>query len=337
MEPHRDVRVRWGFFVFSMEGVPVKVLIAEDEALTRLDVKNVLEDHGFEVCEARDGEEAVRFADEHAPDAAFIDVNMPGLDGIEATRQILARREIPIVLLTAHANDETVERALAVGVSGYLVKPFGERALVPALRTAVERHRRLLAARTRPSRSARTAAAPKERRSEVLDTAARIFAAKGFSETTIQDIADAVGVLKGSLYYYFRSKEELLHDVLARADDTASQAMEEAIAAQGTTMSKLRACVGAQLAATTADPAGMALLFQEHTALDDERRADVDRRRVRYSVAAKELIERGQEDGSIVRGFDAALAGDALVQASRGARDVAATATALILAGLESQ
>jgi DNA-binding response OmpR family regulator len=161
-----------GAFSFStafmgLKGVRMKVLIAEDEALIRLDVKSVLEEHGFQVCEARDGEEAVKFARDPSVDAAFVDVGMPGLDGIEATRQILAGREIPIVLLTAHANEEVVDRALEAGVSGYLVKPFGERALVPALRTAVERHRELVAAKKRgrvPVRSASAATRCSRRR-----------------------------------------------------------------------------------------------------------------------------------------------------------------------------
>jgi DNA-binding response OmpR family regulator len=316
----------------------MKVLIAEDETLIRLDVRSVLEEHGFEVCEARDGEEAVQFARDETPDAAFIDVGMPGIDGIEATRRILADREIPIVLLTAHANEDMVDRALEVGVSGYLVKPFGVRALVPALRTAVERHRELLAARlqVRPA-AARQATPPKERRSEVLDAAARIFAAKGFVETTIKDIADAVGVLKGSLYYYFSSKDELLYDVVARADDRAWAGIERAMALDAPAIERLRACVDAQLAATLEDPAGMTLLFQDHTSLDDERTVDLAGRRARYCGAAAALLEEGKNDGSVVAHVDSTLAGGALMQAALGAPAIAATATVLMLAGLQTE
>jgi response regulator NasT len=299
----------------------MKVLVAEDEALIRLDVCAVLEASGFEVCEARDGEEAVRFASEETPDAAFIDVGMPGLDGIEATRQILASREIPVVLLTAHADPSVVDRAIDAGVSGYLVKPFGERALVPALKTAIERHRELVAVRPRRPRSR---AAPRARRGEVLDAAARIFADKGFAETTIQDIADAVGVLKGSLYYYFSSKEQLLHDVLTRADDSAWARVEEAVTAAAPAIEQLRAWVVAQLEATADDPAGMALLFQEPA------------RRSRYEGIVAELLVAGARDGSIRTGVDATLAAGALVQAARGAPDIAAAATSLIIGGLRS-
>src|SRR5881227_766447 len=103
---------------------------------------------GLEVCaEARDGEEAVALAREHEPDLAIMDVKMPKLDGIEAARQILDERPIPIVMLTAYGQEELVSRAVEAGVFGYLVKPFRESDLLPALRTASARHEELAALR----------------------------------------------------------------------------------------------------------------------------------------------------------------------------------------------
>src|SRR5213076_1649334 len=103
---------------------------------------------GLDVCaEARDGEEAVTLAREHEPDLAIMDVKMPGLDGIEAARRILDERPIPIVMLTAYGQDDLVSRAVEAGVFGYLVKPFREQDLVPALATARARHEELLAVR----------------------------------------------------------------------------------------------------------------------------------------------------------------------------------------------
>src|SRR4051795_4202445 len=99
---------------------------------------------GLDVCaEARDGEEAVALAREHEPDLAIMDVKMPGLDGIEAARRILAERPIPIVMLTAYGQDELVSRAVEAGVFGYLVKPFRETDLLPAIQTARARHAEL--------------------------------------------------------------------------------------------------------------------------------------------------------------------------------------------------
>ena len=125
-----------------------RVLIAEDETIIRLDLKGMLESAGFEVCaEARDGEEAVRLALQSEPDIALLDVKMPRLDGIEAARRILDERPIPIVMLTAYGQDELVSRALEAGVFGYLVKPFREQDLLPAIRTARARHDELAALR----------------------------------------------------------------------------------------------------------------------------------------------------------------------------------------------
>src|SRR2546425_8538055 len=92
------------------------------------------------VGEARDGEEAVALALRLEPDLAIMDVKMPKLDGIEAARKIMAERPIPIVLLTAYGQEELVSRAVEAGVFGYLVKPFREADLLPAIAAARARH-----------------------------------------------------------------------------------------------------------------------------------------------------------------------------------------------------
>jgi two-component system, response regulator PdtaR len=126
----------------------MRILIAEDETIIRLDLKELLERAGFEVCaEARDGAEAVDLARSEQPDVAVLDVKMPRLDGIEAARRILDERPIPIVMLTAYGQDELVSRAVEAGVFGYLVKPFREQDLLPAIRTARARHEELAAVR----------------------------------------------------------------------------------------------------------------------------------------------------------------------------------------------
>jgi two-component system, response regulator PdtaR len=126
----------------------MRILVAEDETIIRLDLKETLERAGFEVCgEARDGEEAVQLAREEKPDLAVLDVKMPRLDGIEAARRILAERPIPIVMLTAYGHDELVARAVEAGVFAYLVKPFRESDLLPAIQTAKARYAELEALR----------------------------------------------------------------------------------------------------------------------------------------------------------------------------------------------
>jgi len=108
----------------------------------------MLERAGFEVvAEARDGREAVALAAAHRPDLAVMDVKMPELDGIDAARQMLEQRQIPIVMLTAFSEAALVGRAVDAGVFGYLVKPFRESDLLPAIEAARARHAELQALR----------------------------------------------------------------------------------------------------------------------------------------------------------------------------------------------
>ncbi|MHB8468910.1 MAG: response regulator [Gaiellaceae bacterium] len=126
----------------------MKVLVAEDETIIRLDLCALLGRQGFLVCaEARDGAEAVELARAAKPDIALLDVRMPKVDGIEAARRIYAERPIPIVMLTAFNDRTTVDKAVAAGAFTYLVKPFREGDVAPALHAAAARHAELLAAR----------------------------------------------------------------------------------------------------------------------------------------------------------------------------------------------
>jgi response regulator NasT len=126
------------------------VLVAEDETIIRLDICALLERVGFQVCgAAREGAEAIELARSTRPDLALLDVTMPKLDGIEAARQILEERPIPIVMLTAYGQDEVVARAVSAGVFGYVVKPFREQDLLATIQTALARHADLAASRRR--------------------------------------------------------------------------------------------------------------------------------------------------------------------------------------------
>ena len=140
----------------------MRILVAEDETIIRLDLRDLLERAGFEVCaEAKDGEQAIELARSEEPDLAVLDVKMPKLDGIETARRILEERPIPIVMLTAYGQDELVSRALEAGVFGYLVKPFREQDLLPAIRTARARHEELTALREQADSLAEALAARK--------------------------------------------------------------------------------------------------------------------------------------------------------------------------------
>jgi response regulator NasT len=117
-----------------------RIVVAEDQALIRLDLERLLDAAGFDVCgAARDGLEAVELALELRPDVVVLDVKMPRLDGVEAARRILADRFVPIVMLTAYGYGELISRAVDVGVVGFVVKPFKESALIEALHEALQR------------------------------------------------------------------------------------------------------------------------------------------------------------------------------------------------------
>ena len=122
------------------------VVIAEDEVLIRMDLKEMLTDEGYDVVgEAGDGEKAIRLARELRPDLVILDVKMPVLDGIAAAESIARERLAPVVMLTAFSQRELVERARDAGAMAYLVKPFNISDLVPAIELAVSRFTELAA------------------------------------------------------------------------------------------------------------------------------------------------------------------------------------------------
>jgi len=122
------------------EATPHRVLVAEDEALIRLDLAEMLREEGYEVVgEAGDGQEAVELAESLKPDLVIMDVKMPRRDGIDAASEIASKRIAPIVILTAFSQRELVERARDAGAMAYLVKPFSITDLIPAIELAVSR------------------------------------------------------------------------------------------------------------------------------------------------------------------------------------------------------
>jgi two-component system, response regulator PdtaR len=159
---------------------------------------------GFDVvAEARDGAEAVELARSCEPDLAVLDVRMPGMDGIDAARAMLEERPIPVVMITAYSQHDVVARAVEAGVFGYLVKPFREADLLPAIQTARARHAELAAVRAE-SDSLRAALAARkviERAKGVLmdreglteaEAFARMRSAAQRTGRTLVDIAQAV-------------------------------------------------------------------------------------------------------------------------------------------------
>lgn len=123
---------------------PLRILLAEDEAIIAMGINAILQRLGFLVAaRVKNGQEAVRKVRELRPDLAILDIKMPGMDGLEAARQILAERPIPIIILTAFSERQLVAEADQIGVASYLVKPVAEEDLLPAITLAVSRFQQL--------------------------------------------------------------------------------------------------------------------------------------------------------------------------------------------------
>jgi response regulator NasT len=117
-----------------------RIVIADDESIIRMDLKEMLGSLGYLIVgEAGDGQSAVNLAREMKPDLVIMDIKMPGLDGIGAARMLTEEKIAPVLFLTAFSQKELVEGAKEAGVVAYLVKPFRESELVPAIEVALAR------------------------------------------------------------------------------------------------------------------------------------------------------------------------------------------------------
>ncbi len=118
----------------------MRVLIADDDPIIRLDLKQMLETLQYVVvAECGDGQSAVDQAREIKPDVCVLDVKMPQMDGIEAAGIITEEGIAPVILLTAFSDRELIARAQEAGVFGYLVKPFKPNDLLPGIEVARSR------------------------------------------------------------------------------------------------------------------------------------------------------------------------------------------------------
>ena len=114
-------------------------LIVEDEGLTLLLLIRVLAAAGYELAgTAVNGEEAIEVARRAQPDFILMDTNMPVMNGVEATRRIIAERPLPIIMLTGYSAEENVNAALEAGACAYVVKPVTSSELIIAVREAIE-------------------------------------------------------------------------------------------------------------------------------------------------------------------------------------------------------
>src|SRR5438132_6276327 len=120
-----------------------RVLIAEDDAIIRMDLKEMLEEEDYEVLEAGDGAAAVQLARDEQPSLVILDIKMPVMDGLAAAQRISEERIAPVLILTAYSQRDLVEQAAQSCAMGYLVKPFQKQDLIPAIEIAKERYQQL--------------------------------------------------------------------------------------------------------------------------------------------------------------------------------------------------
>ncbi len=119
----------------------INVVIADDEPIIRMDLKSLLEEMGHKVVgEAADGQKALELARSLRPDVVILDIKMPVMDGLDAAKIISEEKIAPVVLLTAYSQKDLIERAKEAGVYAYMVKPFNESDLMPAMEVAISRY-----------------------------------------------------------------------------------------------------------------------------------------------------------------------------------------------------
>jgi response regulator NasT len=153
-----------------------RVVIAEDEAIIRLDLKEILTSAGYDVVgESGRGDEAVELVAEHQPDLVILDIKMPGLDGLQAAREITSRHQVAVVLLTAFSQRDLIEEARDAGVAAYLVKPFQARELLPAVADVLSRARQEWALAAEESREPEVRAEDKIATRRIVDQAKAVL------------------------------------------------------------------------------------------------------------------------------------------------------------------
>jgi AcrR family transcriptional regulator len=154
---------------------------------------------------------------------------------------------------------------------------------------------------------------PRRRQREILEAAAEVFHRKGYESTSIQDIADAVGILKGSLYYYIDSKEDLLYAILQDVHEDALRNIERTNAIDGDALQRIRAFVSLHIEFNAENLVKMGVFFQDFRSLGEERRAVIVEERDQYDQFLRTLIQEGQEQGLVCPDVDPKLAGLAVL------------------------
>jgi AcrR family transcriptional regulator len=154
---------------------------------------------------------------------------------------------------------------------------------------------------------------PKKREQEIIDAAADIFHRQGYSDTSVQNVADAVGILKGSLYYYIDSKDDLLYRVLLEVHDAAHTILEEVAAMDELSpLEKLDAYVRRHVEYNTRNLTKIAVYYHDYKLLAPERRAEIRRQRKMYEDFVQGLVSEAQRRGEVANDLDPAVLSNCL-------------------------
>lgn len=145
------------------------------------------------------------------------------------------------------------------------------------------------------------------RRDEVLEAATRVFHSKGYATASIQDVADELGILKGSLYYYIDSKEDLLFSIIQRVHSDRMDRLEEWLQVEGDALVKLRAYLEEQVQAYCRDVAQVGVFLNDFHHLSAERRATILQERDRFDSALRDLLRQGVDQGVMAADMDPKL------------------------------
>jgi AcrR family transcriptional regulator len=164
-------------------------------------------------------------------------------------------------------------------------------------------------ATTAASKDGRPArASSKKRARDIIDTAAEIFHSRGYAETSVHDIADAVGILKGSLYYYIKSKEDLLFQVISDVHEGASDVVEQVRRLDGPAIERLRAYVRGHVTYNIQNVTKIAVFYHDYRSLSEDRLAEILTKRRYYETFLRDLIAEAQAEGSVNPDLDPKLA-----------------------------
>lgn len=156
--------------------------------------------------------------------------------------------------------------------------------------------------RSRPTRRGRNSnsASPKRREKEIIAVAAEIFRKNGYADTSVQDVADAVGILKGSLYYYIDSKEDLLYRVLLEVHEDAHGWLEEISEMKDASpLEKISAYVRRHVEYNVRNMNKVAVYYHDFALLSPDRRANIRKERRTYEDFLEQLIKEAQRVGEV--------------------------------------